>query len=52
MDDVKWTIEYFEQFNKRAEAVGFPPVIIDKVKMKVYKDLLHQLLDIGVKLEG
>lgn len=52
MDDVKWTVEYFEEFNRRAAAVGLPPVIIDKEKKKVYKDAIHALLDIGVDLES
>ena len=52
MSDVKWTVEYFEDLNKRLNAVGLPQVIIDKEKKIVYKDAIHALLDIGVKLEG
>lgn len=50
MDEkVKWTQSYFEEFNKRARAVGLPEVIISNGH--VYKDALHMILGIGVKLE-
>ena len=53
-DNVEWTIEYFEKLNKRAEELGCPwlKVIIDKEHKMVYKDLVHQILGIGIALEG
>ena len=49
MEDVKWTKSYMESLNKRLKAVGMPQLIISDGY--VYKDELHKLLGIGVKLE-
>ena len=49
MEDVKWTKSYMELLNKRLKAVGMPQLII--CDGYVYKDELHKLLGIGVKLE-
>ena len=48
-ENVKWTKSYFEDFNRRAKAIGLPEVIISDGY--VYKDQLHKLLGIGIKLE-
>lgn len=49
MEEVKWTKSYFENLNKRLAAVEFPQLIIKDGY--VYKDELHLLLGIGVKLQ-
>ena len=49
MEEVKWTKSYIESLNKRFEAVGMPKFII--ANGYVYKDKIHQLLGIGIKLE-
>lgn len=46
-----WTVEYAKNFNKRLVAVGMPPFIIDEERKMLYKDLLHQVLDIGIQLK-
>lgn len=48
-EEIKWTKSYIESLNKRLEAVGMPTFVIDNGF--VYKDELHKLLGIGVKLE-
>ena len=52
MEDIKWTIEYMEELNKRLKDANMPQLIIDKTNMIVYKDELHKILGIGVKLEA
>ena len=47
--EVKWTKSYMESLNDRLAAVGMPAFIIEDGY--VYKDELHKLLGIGVKLE-
>lgn len=47
--EVKWTKSYMESLNDRLAAVGMPTFIIEDGY--VYKDELHKLLGIGVKLE-
>ena len=49
MEDVKWTKSYIESLNVRLDAVGMPKLIISNGF--VYKDELHKLLGIGIKLE-
>ena len=49
MEDAKWTKSYIESLNVRLEAVGMPKLIISNGF--VYKDELHKLLGIGIKLE-
>jgi hypothetical protein len=51
MEKVKWTVEYTKGLNSRLEAVGLPTLVIDEVNHMVYKDELHKLLGIGVRLE-
>lgn len=48
-EDIKWTKTYIESINKRLERMGLPTFIIDNGY--VYKDELHKILGIGVKLE-
>lgn len=47
--DIKWTKSYIESLNKRAQEVGLPTLVIDNGF--VYKDELHKILGIGIKLE-
>lgn len=49
MENVKFTRKYIESVNEHAEKIGFPKLII--ADGYVYKDLLHQILGIGIKLE-
>ena len=49
MEDAKWTKSYIESLNVRLEVVGMPKLII--YNGFVYKDELHKLLGIGIKLE-
>lgn len=51
-DEIKWTIEYFKNLNERLANVGMPKLIIDEENKMVYKDEIHKLLGIGVKLES
>jgi protein-disulfide isomerase-like protein with CxxC motif len=51
-EKIEWTIENMRNINKRLAAVGMPTFIIDEENKMVYKDLIHQLLGIGVKLES
>lgn len=46
---IQWTKEYFEDLNKRSAEYGLPQVVI--ADGYVYKDELHRLLGIGVKLQ-
>lgn len=48
-EEFKWTTEYMEALNKRLEAAGLPQFIIHDGF--VYKDEIHQLLGIGIKLK-
>lgn len=48
-DNVKWTKSYMESLNERLKAIGMPTFIIKNGF--VYKDELHELLGIGIKLE-
>lgn len=48
-EKIKWTKEYIESVNERMMAVGLPPFVIDNGF--VYKDELHRILGIGIKLE-
>lgn len=48
-DNIKWTKSYIESLNERMKAVGMLPFVIRDGF--VYKDELHALLGIGVKLE-
>jgi len=54
LDHVEWTVEYFKKLNKRADELGCSglKVIIDEENKIVYKDMIHQLLGIGVRLES
>lgn len=49
MDEIKWTKSYIESLNERLKAVGLPQFVI--FNGYVYKDELHKILGIGVKLE-
>lgn len=51
-EKIEWTVDYFKKFNERASKLGLPTVIIDEKKMMVYKDEIHKILNIGVKLES
>ena len=51
-EEIKWTIEYWKEINERLKAVGMPQVIIDEENKMVYKDDVHMLLGLGVKLES
>ena len=51
-NEMEWTLENMRNINKRLAAVGMPTFIIDEDEMMVYKDELHKLLGIGVKLES
>lgn len=48
-ENIKWTKSYFESLNERLRAVGMPEFVIDNGF--VYKDELHKLLGVGVRLE-
>lgn len=48
-EEIKWTKSYIESLNDRLEAVGLPKFII--ADGNVYKDELHKILGIGIKLE-
>lgn len=48
-EQIRWTKSYFESLNERLVAVGMPPFII--FNGFVYKDELHKILGIGIKLE-
>lgn len=48
-DNIKWTKEYIDSVNERAERIGFPKLIVSDGY--VFKDELHRLLGIGIKLE-
>ena len=48
-EEVQWTVSYMTDLNKRLEKVGIPTLIIKDGYL--YKDELHKLLGIGVKLE-
>ena len=49
MEEIKWTKSYIESLNNRLDNVGLPKFIIDNGF--VYKDELHKILGIGIKLE-
>lgn len=51
-ETIEWTVEYFKKLNERLRAVGMPEVIIDEENKMVYKDSIHKLLEIGIKLEA
>lgn len=48
-DNVKWTKSYMESLNERLKVIGMPTFVIKNGF--VYKDELHELLGIGIKLE-
>lgn len=47
--EIKWTKSFIEGVNERARVIGFPELIISDGY--VYKDELHRILGIGIKLE-
>ena len=47
--NIKWTKSFVEEFNRKAESIGFPTLLISNGY--VYKDELHMILGIGIKLE-
>lgn len=47
--EIKWTKSLIERVNERAGALGFPELIISDGY--VYRDELHRILGIGIKLE-
>lgn len=49
MEQIQWTETYIRSLNKRLEEIGMPQFIIDNGY--VYKDELHKILGIGIKLE-
>ena len=49
IEEIKWTKSYIESLNNRLDNIGFPKLIIDNGF--VYKDELHKILGIGIKLE-
>lgn len=49
IEDVKWTKSFIESINERLEAVGLPKFVVDNGY--VYKDEIHKILGIGIKLE-
>lgn len=48
-EEIKWTESYIRSLNERMEKVGMPKLIIRNGY--VYKDELHAILGIGIKLE-
>ena len=48
-ENIKWTKTYIESLNERLKAVGMPQFIIHNGY--VYKDELHMILGLGIKLE-
>lgn len=48
-EDIKWTKSYIEDLNERLKAAGMPTFVIRDGF--VYKDELHALLGIGIKLD-
>ena len=48
-ENIKWTKSYIESLNERLRAVGMPEFVIDNGF--VYKDELHKLLGVGIRLE-
>ena len=48
-EDVKWTRSFIEDLNRRLKENGMPQFIIEG--NMVYKDEIHQILGLGVKLE-
>ena len=49
-DPRDWTISDVKEINERLINVGLPELIIDEEKGMVYKDNIHKLLGIGLKL--
>ena len=50
-DPKDWTVSDVKNFNERLKKVGMPQFILDEEKKIVYKDYLHQILGIGLKLK-
>lgn len=50
MEEIKWTRSYMEDLNRRLEVAGLPKLVISDDGY-VYKDELHKVLGIGIKLE-
>lgn len=48
-DNIRWIKSFIEDVNQKARAIGFPELIISDGY--VYKDELHRILGIGIKLE-
>ena len=48
-NEIRQTKFFVEGVNQRARAIGFPELIISDGS--VYKDELHRILRIGIKLE-
>ena len=46
-----WTISDVKEINERLINVGLPELIIDEENGMVYKDDIHKLLGIGLKLK-
>jgi hypothetical protein len=47
--EVQWTTAYMEDLNQRLAEAGLPQLIVED--HMVYKDELHKLLGIGVRLD-
>lgn len=48
-ENITWTQSYIEDLNKRLAQVGLPQFIVKNGF--VYKDELHEILGIGIKLK-
>ena len=50
-DPKDWTVNDVKDFNERLSKVGMPQFILDEENKMVYKDDLHKILGIGIKLK-
>ena len=46
-----WDLEYMKDLNRRLEEIGLPTFVIDEENKMLYKDELHMILGIGIKLK-
>lgn len=46
-----WDLDYMKDLNERLGKAGLPKLVIDEENKMVYKDELHKLLGIGIKVK-
>ena len=50
-DVVNWNVSKVKELQERLKAVGMPQFVFDEEERMLYKDEIHKLLGIGIKVK-